>query len=81
MDRGIRCNAVCPGTVDTPSLGEPIRAAGGDEAATRAKYVDRQPMGRLGKADEIAKACVYLASDDAVFMTGTEFIIDGGMVL
>ena len=81
MDRGIRCNAVCPGTVDTPSLGERIRAAGGDEAATRAKYVDRQPMGRLGNADEIAKACVYLASDDAVFMTGTEFIIDGGMVL
>ena len=81
MDRGIRCNAVCPGTVDTPSLGERIRAAGGDEAATRAKYVDRQPMGRLGTADEIAKACVYLASDDAVFMTGTEFIIDGGMVL
>lgn len=81
MDLGIRCNAVCPGTVDTPSLGERIRAAGGDEAATRAKYVDRQPMGRLGNADEIAKACVYLASDDAVFMTGTEFIIDGGMVL
>ena len=81
MDRGIRCNAVCPGTVDTPSLGERIRAAGGDEAVTRAKYVDRQPMGRLGNADEIAKACVYLAFDDAVFMTGTEFIIDGGMVL
>ena len=81
IDRGIRCNAVCPGTVDTPSLGERISAAGGDEAATRAKYVDRQPMGRLGNADEIAKACLYLASDDAVFMTGTEFIIDGGMVL
>ena len=81
IDRGIRCNAVCPGTVDTPSLGERIRAAGDDEAVTRAKYVDRQPMGRLGNADEIANACVYLASDDAVFMTGTEFVIDGGMVL
>lgn len=81
IDRGIRCNAVCPGTVDTPSLWERIRAAGGDEAATRARYVDRQPMGRLGNAEEIAQACVYLASDDSVFMTGTEFVIDGGMVL
>ena len=81
IDRGIRCNAVCPGTVDTPSLGERIRAAAGDEVATRAKYVERQPMGRLGKAGEIAQACLYLASDEAVFMTGAEFVIDGGMVL
>ena len=81
VERGIRCNAVCPGTVDTPSLAERIRAGGDDEAATRAAYVARQPMGRLGEADEIARACVYLASDDAAFVTGTTFVIDGGMVL
>ena len=81
VERGIRCNAVCPGTVDTPSLAERIRAGGDDEAATRATYVARQPMGRLGEADEIARACVYLASDDAAFVTGTTFVIDGGMVL
>ena len=81
IDQGIRCNAVCPGTVDTSSLGDRIRAAGGNENEVRASYVDRQPMGRLGNAEEIAQACVYLASDDAEFMTGTEFIIDGGMVL
>lgn len=81
IERGIRCNAVCPGTVDSPSLGDRIRAAGGDEAATRATYVARQPMGRLGEAHEIARACVYLASDDAAFVTGTAFVIDGGMVL
>ncbi|MBH61506.1 MAG: NAD(P)-dependent oxidoreductase [Alphaproteobacteria bacterium] len=81
INQGVRCNAVCPGTVDTPSLGDRIRAAGGDEAKVREYYVDRQPMGRLGNAEEIAQACVYLASDDAEFMTGTEFVIDGGMVL
>lgn len=81
VERGIRCNAVCPGTVDTPSLTERIRAGGDDETATRAAYVARQPMGRLGEADEIARACVYLASDDAAFVTGTTFVIDGGMVL
>ncbi len=79
--RGIRCNAVCPGTVDTPSLADRIRAAGGDEAAARAAYVARQPMGRLGEAGEVAAACVYLASDDAAFVTGTAFVIDGGMAL
>ena len=81
VERGIRCNAVCPGTVDTPSLAERIRAGGNDEAATRAAYVARQPMGRLGEADEIAQACVYLASDAAAFVTGTAFVIDGGMAL
>ena len=81
VERGIRCNAVCPGTVDTPSLAERIRAGGDDEAATRAAYVARQPMKRLGEADEIARACVYLASDDAAFVTGTTFVIDGGMAL
>ena len=81
VERGIRCNAVCPGTVDTPSLAECIRAGGDDEASTRAAYVARQPMGRLGRADEIAQACVYLASDAAAFVTGTAFVIDGGMTL
>ena len=81
VERGIRCNAVCPGTVDTPSLAERIRAGGDDEASTRAAYVARQPMGRLGEADEIAQACVYLASDAAAFVTGTALVIDGGMAL
>ena len=81
IDQGIRCNAVCPGTVDTSSLGDRIRAAGGNENEVRASYVNRQPMGRLGNAEEIAQACVYLGSDDSKFITGTEFIIDGGMVL
>lgn len=81
IDQGIRCNAICPGTVDTPSLQDRIRATGGNENEVRASYISRQPMGRLGNAEEIAQACVYLASDDAEFMTGTEFIIDGGMVL
>lgn len=81
IDQGIRCNAICPGTVDTSSLGDRIRAAGGNENKVRASYVNRQPMGRLGNAEEIAQACVYLGSDDSKFITGTEFIIDGGMVL
>jgi 2-keto-3-deoxy-L-fuconate dehydrogenase len=78
--RGIRCNAVCPGTVATPSLEERIRALP-DPHAARAQFVARQPMGRLGKPEEIASLCVYLASDAAAFMTGAVLVIDGGMSL
>jgi NAD(P)-dependent dehydrogenase (short-subunit alcohol dehydrogenase family) len=76
---GIRVNCVCPGTVDTPWVGR-LLAAAEDPAATRAALVARQPMGRLGTAQEIAKAIAYLASDDAAFVTGTELVIDGGLV-
>lgn len=77
---GIRCNAISPGTVDSPSLGERLRA-GGDEAAARAAFVARQPMGRIGTPREIADVAVMLASDEASFMTGSNIIIDGGMSL
>ena len=75
--QGIRCNAVCPGTVDTPSLRQRIRDRGGDDAARQA-FVDRQPMGRLGTPEEIAALVVYLASDAAAFVTGQTHVIDGG---
>ena len=74
---GIRFNAICPGTVDTPSLGDRMKAAGDVEKA-RAAFVARQPMGRLARADEIASMVVYLASDEAAFITGQAFVIDGG---
>jgi len=74
---GIRCNAICPGTVDTPSLHERIAAQGNPEEA-RAAFVARQPMGRLGKPTEIAALAVYLASEESGFTTGTAHIIDGG---
>ena len=78
--RGIRCNSISPGTVDTPSLHERF-AATGDVEAARAAFIARQPMGRLGTADEIAAAAVTLASDDVRFMTGSNIVIDGGMSL
>ncbi|MGG5811604.1 SDR family oxidoreductase [Falsiroseomonas sp. CW058] len=82
--RGIRCNAICPGTVDTPSLGERIAAnaaaAGGVEAA-RAAFVARQQMGRLATAEEIAALAVYLAADESAFVTGQAVTIDGGWTL
>ena len=80
IKRGIRCNAVCPGTVDTPSLGDRINAFA-DPVQARADFIARQPMGRLGTAEEIGEACVYLASDDSRFMTGQTFIIDGGITI
>ncbi len=79
VGQGIRCNALCPGTVDTPSLGERIAALPGDEKEVRAAFVGRQPMGRLGLAGEIAAAALYLASDESGFVTGTTLVIDGGM--
>jgi 2-keto-3-deoxy-L-fuconate dehydrogenase len=77
---GIRCNAISPGTVETPSLHQRWEATG-DVAAARDAFVARQPMGRLGSADEIAATAVLLASNEATFMTGTNLIIDGGMSL
>jgi 2-keto-3-deoxy-L-fuconate dehydrogenase len=77
VKQGIRCNAICPGTVETPSLGERIKAMGNEEEARKA-FIARQPMGRLGKAEEIASLALYLASDESAFVTGQEFIIDGG---
>ncbi len=76
----IRVNAICPGTVDTPSLGDRIKAQG-DESRARAEFVARQPMGRLAAAEEIAEMAVYLASDEAQFVTGQSMIIDGGITI
>ena len=78
--QGIRCNAISPGTIETPSLLDRF-VASGDVAAARAAFVARQPMGRLGQADEIAATAVLLASDEARFMTGSNIVIDGGMSL
>jgi NAD(P)-dependent dehydrogenase (short-subunit alcohol dehydrogenase family) len=83
--QGIRCNAICPGTVDSPSLRQRIAAqakvSGKTETEVEAAFVARQPMGRLGRADEIAALAVYLASDASAFVTGTTQIIDGGFAL
>lgn len=73
----IRCNAICPGTIDTPSLADRI-AAQGDAEKVRAAFVARQPMGRLGQPNEIAAMALYLASDESGFVTGQTFVIDGG---
>ena len=78
--QGIRANAICPGTVDTPSLARRIAAQGDAEAARRA-FIARQPMGRLGSAAEVAAAALYLASDESGFMTGHALVIDGGFSL
>jgi 2-keto-3-deoxy-L-fuconate dehydrogenase len=80
VKQNIRVNAICPGTVDTPSLGDRIRALG-DESKARESFVARQPMGRLATADEIAAMAVYLASDEARFVTGQTMIIDGGITI
>ena len=80
VKNGIRANAICPGTVDTPSLGERIRALG-DETKARADFVARQPMGRLAKAEEIAEMAVYLGSDESQFVTGQTMIVDGGITI
>ncbi|MCX8006132.1 MAG: SDR family oxidoreductase [Burkholderiaceae bacterium] len=78
--QGIRCNAVCPGTVDTPSLAERINAFP-DPVAARQNFIARQPMGRLAKAEEIAPLIVYLASDESAFVTGQAYVIDGGIAI
>lgn len=76
--RGVRCNAICPGTVKTPSLEQRIAAVGGDRDAVWKSFIDRQPMGRLGEPEEIAALAVYLASDESAFTTGAIHVIDGG---
>jgi 2-keto-3-deoxy-L-fuconate dehydrogenase len=80
--KGIRCNAICPGTVESPSLRDRIRAqaaaSGQAEADVLAAFEARQPMGRLGKAEEVAMLAVYLASDESSFTTGAVYVIDGG---
>jgi 2-keto-3-deoxy-L-fuconate dehydrogenase len=80
ISQGIRCNAICPGTIDTPSLSERMQAQP-DPAQARADFVSRQPMGRLGRPEEIAALAVYLASDAAAFTTGAVHVIDGGFTL
>lgn len=77
VTRGIRCNAICPATIDTPSLQARMRAQGDYETA-RAAFIARQPMGRLGTAEEVAALAVYLASDESRFTTGAAHLIDGG---
>jgi 2-keto-3-deoxy-L-fuconate dehydrogenase len=77
VTEGIRCNALCPGTVDTPSLEGRI-ASMGDAEKVRPSFVARQPMGRLGRPEEIAAAALFLASDESEFMTGQTLVIDGG---
>ena len=77
---GIRCNAVCPGTVQSPSLEQRI-AARSDAEKARSEFIARQPMGRLGSAEEIAALVVYLASDESTYTTGQIHIIDGGFSL
>jgi 2-keto-3-deoxy-L-fuconate dehydrogenase len=82
ITRGVRCNAICPGTVESPSLEERIAAQAKAQGATidavRAAFVARQPMGRVGKAEEIAALALYLASDESSFTTGHAHVIDGG---
>ncbi|MEO6360632.1 MAG: SDR family oxidoreductase [Sphingomicrobium sp.] len=77
VGKGVRCNAICPGTVDTPSLQQRLRDTGDYEKA-HAEFNARQPMGRLGKAEEIAALALYLASDESSFTTGAVHLIDGG---
>jgi 2-keto-3-deoxy-L-fuconate dehydrogenase len=77
VTQGIRCNAICPGTVDSPSLAERLAASGDAETARKA-FIARQPMQRLGTPEEIAALVVYLASDESTFTTGAIHVIDGG---
>jgi 2-keto-3-deoxy-L-fuconate dehydrogenase len=77
---GVRCNALCPGTTDTPSLHERMDATP-DPAATRREFIARQPMGRLGTVEEMAAGAVFLASDESAFMTGQLLVMDGGQTL
>lgn len=80
VGEGIRCNAICPGTVDTPSLQDRINANDDPEKARR-NFIARQPMGRLARAEEIAPLVVFLASDESVFVTGQAYSVDGGITI
>jgi len=83
--RGVRSNAICPGTIQSPSLDDRIKAlaasTGQSEADARKAFIDRQPIGRLGTAEEVAMLAVYLASDEAAYTTGAIHIVDGGFSL
>ncbi len=79
IKQGIRCNAICPGTVESPSLKERIKAQGGNPEEVRAAFIARQPIGRIGTPEEIAAIALYLASDESAYTTGVAFSIDGGM--
>ncbi|MGD9741028.1 MAG: SDR family oxidoreductase [Dongiaceae bacterium] len=80
IKQGVRCNAICPGTVQSPSLEERIRALGDYERA-RANFIERQPIGRLGTPEEVAELALYLSSDAAAFTTGQAHVIDGGWTM
>lgn len=80
ISRGVRCNAICPGTVDSPSMHGRLRATGDYEKALR-DFIARQPMGRIGTAEEVASLALYLASDESAFTTGQTHAIDGGWSL
>jgi len=80
VSKGVRCNAICPGTIETPSLYDRM-AAQGDVEKARAAFLARQPMGRLGRAEEIAELALYLASDESSFTTGQTHVIDGGWTI
>jgi 2-keto-3-deoxy-L-fuconate dehydrogenase len=77
VTRGIRANAICPGTIESPSLQDRMQATG-DYDSARINFISRQPMGRLGTPQEVAELVVYLASDESAFMTGNAIVIDGG---
>ena len=85
IKQGIRCNAICPGTIESPSLDERIAAlskeTGKSSDVVRQAFVDRQPMGRLGTAKEVALLALFLASDEASYITGQTHLVDGGMAL
>ena len=80
VQKGVRCNAIAPGTVDTPSLADRINAFA-DPVEARKMFIARQPMGRLAKAEEIAPVVIFLASDESAFATGLVFSVDGGMTI
>jgi 2-keto-3-deoxy-L-fuconate dehydrogenase len=85
IKQGIRCNAICPGTIESPSLEDRIatlsKATGRSSDVVRQAFVDRQPMGRLGTASEVASLALFLASDEASYITGQAHLVDGGMAL
>ena len=85
IKQGIRCNAICPGTIESPSLGERITALSKETGrpinAVQKDFVDRQPMGRLGTPEEVAWLALFLASDEASYITGQAHLVDGGMAL
>jgi 2-keto-3-deoxy-L-fuconate dehydrogenase len=85
IKRGIRANAVCPGTIESPSLEERIgaraQATGKSVAEIERAFIERQPMGRLGRASEVAALVLFLASDEASYITGQAHLVDGGMAL